>query len=102
MAKIRQDIVAKGLYYVDWNVSAGDAEPVRRDSNDIIKNTIEQCSTKNFAVVLIHDAEDKKNTAEALDTLIKDLKSQGFIFRTFDDITPTEIKEMIRLKIINR
>lgn len=102
MSKIRNDIVNKGLYYVDWNVSAGDAEPVRLESKDIIKNIIDQCSTKNFAVVLMHEAEDKKNTADALDKVIKALKSQGFIFRTFGDITPTEIKEMIRLKIIDR
>ena len=102
MSKIRKDIVDKGLYYVDWNVSAGDAEPIRLDSKDIIKNTIEQCSAKNFAVVLMHEAEDKRNTADALDTVIKDLKSKGFIFRTFEDITPTEIKEMVKLRIIDR
>lgn len=102
MAKIRKDVVAKGLYYVDWNVSAGDAEPKKIGSKDIINNIMNQCKNRKFVVVLVHDAEDKKNTAEALDKVIKDLKSQGFIFRTFEDITPTEIKEMLNLKILNR
>ena len=102
MSKIRKDTIGKGLNYVDWNVSAGDAQPIKLGPKELFKNIVDQCESKNFAVVLIHDAQDKKNTADALDKIIKYLKSKGFIFRTFDDITPTEIKEMIKLKILNR
>ena len=102
MSKIRKNIIGKGLNYVDWNVSAGDAQPIKLGPKELFKNIVDQCENKNFAVVLIHDAQDKKNTADALDKIIKYLKSKGFIFRTFDDITPTEIKEMIKLKILNR
>ncbi len=102
MSQIRSTAVAKGLFYVDWNVSSGDAAPSGLTSQAIISNITGQCSNKNFAVVLMHDAPDKKTTAEALPTVIKYLKDNGFVFRTFDDITPTEKNEMIKLRIVNR
>ena len=102
MSQIRSTAVAKNLFYVDWNVSSGDAAPAGLTTQAIINNITGQCSDKNFAVVLMHDAPDKKTTAEALPAVIKYLKEKGFVFRTFDDITPTEKNEMIKLRIVNR
>lgn len=102
MSSIRQAVKARGIYYVDWNVSSADAAPGHVTAQQIENNMISQCKERKFVVSLMHDAPDKATTAEALPYVIKNLKEQGFMFRTFKDITPTEIKEMENLKVIYR
>ena len=102
MSNIRSTVVEKGFYYIDWNASFGDADSRSVTSQQIISNVMNQCRNNNFIVILMHDAPAKKSTAEALPEVIKYLKENGFVFRTFDDITPTEKNEMIKLRIINR
>ncbi|HEY5561274.1 MAG TPA: polysaccharide deacetylase family protein [Clostridiaceae bacterium] len=102
MIDMRYDLKAKGYYYVDWNVSSGDAAPNGLPMETIKNNLINQSLGVNFIVSLMHDASGKETTAEALPFVIDSLKKRGYVFRTFNDITPTEIKEMERLRIINR
>lgn len=102
MKDMRNDIKAFGEYYVDWNVSSGDAAPGGLPMETIKNNIINQASSQNFVVSLMHDAEGKDTSMEALPYIVENLKQQGFVFRTFEDITPTEINEMIRLRIVNR
>lgn len=102
MKSIRNEVGNKGIEYVDWNVDSGDADSYRVPVGTIDNNLIKQLSASNFAVVLMHDAPVKTTTVDALSVIIRFLKKQGFIFRTFADLTPTEEKEMKKRSIINR
>jgi peptidoglycan/xylan/chitin deacetylase (PgdA/CDA1 family) len=102
LALIKKTLQEKGIKYVDWNVCSGDAESHVVAVDKIKNNTITQCKNKNLAVILMHDTYYKYFTVEALPDIIKYFKSEGYVFRTFDDISPAEEKEMIRLKIMNK
>lgn len=99
---IRAVLKRKNISYVDWNASSMDA-----DSNlvkvELIKESIKKsCGESRFAVILMHDAASKTTTAEALPDIIDYLRNEGFVFRTFKDITREEEREMIRRRIINK
>lgn len=99
---IKVTLNQRGLNYVDWNVCVGDAESREVSVEKIKQNIIIQCKNRRTAVVLMHDTYYKYSTAEALPWIIKYLKNEGFEFKTFDNLTLDEEKEMIRLGIINR
>lgn len=99
---IRKQLVDKGIGYVDWNVSSADADPKYATTERIRDNVINQCKERNFAVVLMHDAASKEKTVKALDDMIKGLKKQGFVFRTFNDLNDKEKETMKKLRIMNR
>jgi peptidoglycan-N-acetylglucosamine deacetylase len=102
MKRIRRAVKGREIKYVDWNVSSADAAAATVATSAIRNNVISQCKNTNFAVVLMHDSNTKVTTVEALSGIIEYLKNEGFVFRTFDDITPAEEKEMINRGIINR
>ncbi|NLZ49259.1 MAG: polysaccharide deacetylase [Clostridiales bacterium] len=97
---IRQTLKKKNMRYVDWNVSSLDAVSVFVPKSTIRESVIRKCENCNFAVVLMHDSSTKQTTVESLEDIIKYLKENNFIFRTFDDITEREEKEMIERRII--
>ncbi|WP_234122177.1 polysaccharide deacetylase family protein [Clostridium hydrogenum] len=99
---IRNDIIKQGRYYVDWNVSSGDATAHYVPRDKIINNVKEQCTDKKIAVILMHDAYYKKTTVESLDEIIKYVKDKGYTFKTFDEISDAEKDELIRIRVINR
>lgn len=99
---IKSTLKEKGINYVDWNVSAEDAVSKEITSEEIKKNIISQCEDKKLAVILMHDAYYKNFTVEALPDIINYLKSEGFVFRTFDELTITEENVMKRIGIVNR
>lgn len=99
---IKEALHEKGIRYVDWNVCSGDAESHVVAVDKIKNNVMTQCKNKNFAVILMHDTYYKYFTVEALPDIIKYLKNEGYVFKTFDDISPAEEEEMIKLKIMNK
>ncbi|AGK97173.1 polysaccharide deacetylase family protein [Clostridium pasteurianum] len=99
---IKTTLNNKNINYVDWNVCSNDA-----DSKEVptikIENTIEyQCKNKKTAVILMHDTYYKHSTVESLPKIISYLKENGFIFRTFDDLTEQEETRMAASGIMNR
>lgn len=99
---IKRILNTRGLKYVDWNVSSGDAESHEVPVEKVKKNVITQCKDKNLAIVLMHDTYYKHFTVEALPDVIKYLKNEGFVFRTFDDLTAKEESQMVKIKVVNR
>lgn len=81
-----------GVYWVDWNASNGDAQPLKINSNDISRPRNSQEVINNFeksltftanprqVVILMHDAPDKAITANSLSKLIRHLKNKGYSF----------------------
>jgi peptidoglycan/xylan/chitin deacetylase (PgdA/CDA1 family) len=99
---IKKALNDKGIKYVDWNVCSGDADSHEVPVEKIKRNVKNQSQNKKFAVILMHDAYYKHFTVESLPEIITYLKDQGFVFRTFGDLTEVEEKEMIDLGIINK
>ena len=100
--RIREILKERGMNYVDWNVSSADAASERVAKERIRENVINQCKDKKLAVVLMHDSYYKTTTVAALPEIINYLKREGFVFRTFDDVTKEEEGEMVKQKILNR
>ena len=71
---------------VDWNCLTGDAETREPTSEYIMRRLQETSSGKNSLVILMHDAQAKKVTAEMLPQVIDYLAEQGYEFKTFYDI----------------
>lgn len=99
---IKTNLKGKGINYVDWNVCSGDADSQEVPVMKIKDNIQTQCKNKRIAVILMHDTYYKNFTVESLPEIITYLKNQGFVFRTFDDLTEEEEKNMIGAGIINR
>lgn len=102
MKTIRKSVNSRGIDYIDWNISSGDAASSTLPAQTIKNNLFTQLANSTFGVSLMHDAPYKSTTVEALPAVIDYLKKQGFAFRTFDDLTPTEKSTMINLRIMNR
>lgn len=74
------------ILYVDWNALTGDAEtanPTVEFELERIKQTVAE---KNSVVILMHDAQAKAVTAEALPQIIAWLKENGYEFKNFYEI----------------
>lgn len=102
MKAIREAVMGRGIDYIDWNVSSADAAPYYVEPERIVNNIVSESQEKNMVVILMHDAADKKSSVEALPVFLKELKAQGFVFRTFNDITPEEKQMMTKIRVMDR
>lgn len=76
MKDLSDVLSSRGIRYFDWNVSAGDSSEGTVSSSTIVNNVINGISGfKECAVVLMHDADDKKTTVEALPEIIQDIQA---------------------------
>ena len=50
----------------------------------------------------MHDLDCKNTTIDALDRVIKDYKSKGYTFKTFNNISGEEIEYLKAIGVINR
>ncbi len=62
---------AMGIRYFDWNITAGDATGANVTSDEIVERVMSQLPLHQVAVVLMHDAKDKRATVDALPKLIE-------------------------------
>ena len=65
---------AMGITYFDWNVSSGDATSDPLSSEQIVNRVMGQLPSHQVAVVLMHDAGDKRTTVDALAKLIEEIQ----------------------------
>lgn len=68
---------AMGISYFDWNVSSGDAAGAVTSSDQIVDCVMEQLPSHRVAVVLMHDAKNKRSTVDALPKLIEEIRGMG-------------------------
>ena len=61
------------ITYYDWNISAGDASNRYISTETILENCLGNLEEYNTAVILMHDAANKKTTVEALPILLQQL-----------------------------
>ncbi|WP_070110249.1 polysaccharide deacetylase family protein [Clostridium acetireducens] len=79
----RQAIKEEGYYYIDWNCLNGDAERHNVPVFNLINRVKETSQEQQHIIILMHDAETKHTTVQALPEIIKYFKSQGYTFETF-------------------
>ncbi|MDP4144297.1 MAG: polysaccharide deacetylase family protein [Bacillota bacterium] len=76
------EIEKAGYHHVDWNALNGDAEhpyvPVDKLVGEL-KNTV---GNQEHVVILMHDAQAKTTTVQALPIILDYLKEKGYEFRT--------------------
>jgi len=63
------------ITYYDWNVSSLDASGRKLTVNEIVKNVTDDIQSYHTAIVLMHDANDKTSTVEALPIIIEKLQA---------------------------
>ncbi|MGH4121524.1 MAG: polysaccharide deacetylase family protein [Clostridium sp.] len=88
MNKLTKEQVRKGYQYIDWNVSSGDSDKMTESKDVIIENVIRRSKGINSIVILFHDSKSKTTTVQALPIIIKNLKEQGYAFKTLSINSP--------------
>lgn len=84
MRELARRMTDKGFVYYDWNVSSTDAAAVTCRASDILQAVKTNSEGKRQAVILLHDADAKTTTVEALPGIIRYLKLQGYAFAGLD------------------
>lgn len=75
-----------GYTYIDWNCLNNDS--MKKYTNEqLLNNLIESSKNKNTLVILMHDTKDVSNSSLVLEDSIKYLKSQGYVFKNFYNLT---------------
>lgn len=74
------------ILHIDWNSLTGDSEKVNPTEEYLMDNLQKTAEGKNSLVILMHDAQAKKITAETLPKVIEYLQQQGYSFESFYDI----------------
>lgn len=84
--QIIAEMTRRGFVYFDWNVSGEDAVHGATWSS-IYENILTgvRNNTSDRAIVLLHDAADKKNTVYVLEDIIEKLQADGYHFGQIDD-----------------
>lgn len=82
--QLNAEMLRRGFVFYDWNVSSNDA--VYNSTKDSILNSVsEGLEDKNKAIVLMHDSEQKKDTAATLPEVIEIIKNKGYRFEKLDN-----------------
>ncbi|SHK37451.1 Peptidoglycan/xylan/chitin deacetylase, PgdA/CDA1 family [Clostridium cavendishii DSM 21758] len=101
ISNIRKMIKAKGISYIDWNVSTGDASSKKCSKENIIKNIESHGDVYNISVVLIHDAYGKESSVDALQGIIDYYKARGYKFKSLGEMNDVEYNYLVKAKVIN-
>ena len=64
---------SRGIEYYDWNISGKDATQTRQDADAIVRNSTTGIEKREVSVILLHDAQDKPTTVEALPRIIENI-----------------------------
>ncbi len=77
----------KNIRYLDWNVASGDATSAPITADDLVENVMSDVVKYKTSVVLMHDADSKDATVEALPTIIEKLQAEGALILPVSDDT---------------
>ena len=79
MTEYIQYLNHENIRYLDWNVASGDATSVAYSADDLVENVMSDVVKYKTSVVLMHDADNKNATVEALPKLIEQLQGIGAV-----------------------
>lgn len=78
----------EGMVYFDWNISSGDAVKGSISADQIARNVLDNINKYDNAVILFHDAGDKRSTVAALPVIIeKILESENTVMLPISEDT---------------
>ncbi|MCR5186272.1 MAG: polysaccharide deacetylase [Clostridia bacterium] len=83
-AEARDLFRSYGVAFTNWNCLSGDAENSKTAEQCL--NRIKETKEDNSLIVLMHDANDKEQTVEALPSIIQFFKDEGYTFKNFYEI----------------
>lgn len=75
MTELIEYLEKENIDYFDWNVSSLDAAGQELSAEEIAENVLHNIDKYSTAVVLMHDADDKTTTVEALPIILETLMS---------------------------
>lgn len=87
MKELIRYLNSQGITYFDWNVSSGDATSRAYTPKELVANVMNDVVKYKTSVVLMHDAETKHTTVEALAPMIESLQSMGAEILPIDENT---------------
>ena len=91
MTELSNLMTSKGYIYYDWSFDSGDTSKNRNSTQDIINTVKSYINKPGKYIVLMHDL--KKNTVEAIPTIIAYAKEHGYEFRALsEDVKPIHFK----------
>ena len=74
-----------GVAYTNWNCLTGDAEN-KKTKEECIQEMINTKNNQNSIILLMHDANDKQQTVDALPEIIQYFKNEDYTFKNFYEI----------------
>ena len=85
-AQAAQLLLDNKILNVDWNALSGDAEGNNIPTEQLLARTNETVGSKNNVVLLMHDAQTKATTVEALPQIIAFFRDRGYEFVNFYEV----------------
>lgn len=99
---IKEKVENQGFSYIDWNICSEDATANIVSKKKILQSVTNEAKGIKYGVLLMHDAEAKVTTVEALPEIIDEFKNKGYTFKTFGDLTEYDIERLKKNGVINR
>ena len=84
-AEARELFRSYGIAFTNWNCLTGDAEN-KTTKEACIEEMLRTKGNQNSIILLMHDANDKQQTVDALPEIIQYYRNEGYTFKTFYDI----------------
>ena len=86
MTELTQELERRGYAYCDWNADSSDASATVVSAERIVNRSVAYIGQEDPVVLLMHDANVKTTTVEALPEIIEQYRSAGYRF----DVLSTE------------
>lgn len=100
MRDIIKYVVGEGYTYFDWNVINGDATGKAYTVDELVENVFNDCGKYDTNIILMHDAESKTSTVEALPKILDRLIEEGYLILPIDENT-TPIQHIKASSVVN-
>lgn len=84
-AEAREHLASYGVAFTNWNCLTGDAEN-KTTKEECIQEMLDTKGEQNSIILLMHDANDKQQTVDALPEVIQYFKNEGYVFKNFYEI----------------
>ncbi|GFP75150.1 polysaccharide deacetylase family protein [Clostridium fungisolvens] len=102
LKNIKSRLEKSNIDYIDWNVSIGDAVGSNIKKEQLVDNIKKQGDIYRVAVVLMHDADYKSSTIDALPEIIDFYKGKGYRFKLLSEMTSQEYEYLKKVRVINK
>ncbi len=79
----------QGYRHFDWNVDSVDHGANASDARAIARTVVEGVLKRDQAIVLMHDSYTHAATVEALPLILRELRSQGYVFKPLSETSYT-------------